>query len=223
VPIKINHKVIGGLFLANKLNNERFTLEDEEVLFTLAYQASVAIENAKLYEEVQQLAITDGLTGLLNHREFRRRLEEGVEGSKRYHRPISLLMIDIDHFKYFNDTYGHQVGDQVLKTVGEIIKTHVRVVDVCARYGGEEFAVIVSESGIQPALALSERIRSTIYAYPFKHDGIKSQLSVSIGIASFPQDANSAEELIKKADDALYTAKRTGRNKVCCYKPPPSD
>lgn len=218
VPIKMNHKVIGGLFLANKIDDERFTLEDEEILFTLAYQASVAIENAKLYEEVQQLAITDGLTGLLNHKEFQRRLDENIEGSKRYRYPVSLLMIDIDHFKHFNDTYGHQVGDQVLKTVGDIIKAHVRVVDVCARYGGEEFAVILREADIPPAVVLSERIRSAIYAYPFKHDGIRSQLSVSIGVASFPQDANNAEDLIKKADKALYIAKRAGRNKVCCYK-----
>jgi len=115
------------------------------------------------------------------------------------------------------------VGDQVLKTVGDIIKAHARVVDVCARYGGEEFAVILREADIPPAVALSERIRSTIYAYPFKHDGIRSQLSVSIGIASFPQDANNAEDLIKKADEALYTAKRTGRNKVCCYESPQPD
>lgn len=223
VPIKMNHKVIGGLFLTNKSNNERFTLEDEEVLFTLAYQASVAIENAKLYGEACQLAITDGLTGLLNHREFRRRLEDGVEGSKRYQHSLSLLMIDIDHFKHFNDTYGHQVGDQVLKTVSDIIKTHIRVVDVCARYGGEEFVVILRETDMSSAVVLSERIRSTIYAYPFKHDGIKSQLSVSIGVACFPQDAKSAEDLIKKADDALYTAKRTGRNNVCRCQSPQSD
>ncbi len=216
VPIKINHKVIGGLFLANKAGDERFTLEDEEILFTLAYQAAVAIENAKLYGEVQQLAVTDGLTGLLNHREFRRRLDEGIEGSKRYHYTISLIMIDIDHFKHFNDTFGHQTGDHVLKIVSDIIKTQSRVLDVCARYGGEEFAVILPETDTPGAIILSERIRSTVYAYPFKHDGIKSQLSVSIGIACFPGDATDAEDLIKRADEALYTAKKTGRNKVCC-------
>lgn len=218
VPIKMNHTVIGGLFLANKVNDERFTLEDEEILFTLAYQAAVAIENAKLYGEVQQLAITDGLTNLVNHKEFHRRLDENTEGSKRYQYPVSLLMIDIDHFKHFNDTYGHQTGDQVLKTVGDLIKAHVRVVDVCARYGGEEFAVLLRETDILPAVTLSERIRSTIYAYPFKHDGMRSQLSVSIGVACFPQDANNAEDLVKRADEALYAAKRTGRNKVCCCK-----
>ncbi|MFN3533364.1 MAG: diguanylate cyclase [Candidatus Brocadia sp.] len=218
VPVKMNYKVIGGLFLANKVNNERFTLEDEEILFNLAYQAAVAIKNAKLFKEVWQLAITDGLTSLLNHKEFHRRLDEYIEGSKRYQYNVSLLMIDIDHFKHFNDTYGHQVGDQVLKTVGDIIKEHVRVVDVCARYGGEEFAVLLRESDMPGVVAIAERIRSTIYAYPFKHDGIRSQLSVSIGIASFPQDAASAEDLIRKADEALYTAKRAGRNNVCCYE-----
>ncbi len=218
VPVKLDYKVIGGLFLANKVSNERFTLEDEEILFNLSYQAAVAIENAKLFGEVRQLAITDGLTGLLNHKEFQRRLDENIEGSRRYRYPVSLLMIDIDHFKHFNDTYGHQTGDQVLKTVGNVIKEYIRAVDVCARYGGEEFAVILRESDMPPAVALAERIRSTIYAYPFKHDGIRSQLSVSIGIASFPQDAAGAEDLIKKADESLYAAKRTGRNKVCCYR-----
>ena len=105
VPIKFDTTVVGGLFPANKASNERFTLEDEEILLTISYQASVAIENARLYGEAQQLAISDGLTGLLNHREFHRRLDENIEGSKRHNYTISLLMIDIDHFKKFNDTY----------------------------------------------------------------------------------------------------------------------
>lgn len=218
VPLKFNNTAIGGLFLANKANNERFTLEDEELLLTISYQATVAIENAKLYGEIQQLAITDGLTGLINYREFHRRLTETIEGSKRHHYSISLLMIDIDHFKIFNDTYGHQMGDQVLKIIADILKTQIRVVDVCARYGGEEFVMILRQTDNPQASSLSERIRSTIFAYPFKHDGIKTQLSVSIGIASFPKDADNAEDLIKKADAALYLAKESGRNKVCCCK-----
>ena len=178
--------ISGGLFLANKANNECFTLEDEEILLTITYQASVAIENARLYGQAQQLAVTDGLTGLLNHREFHKRLDETLEGSKRYHYMVALLVIDIDHFKKFNDTYGHQVGDQVLRTIADVIKSQIRTVDVCARYGGEEFAVIVRDTDTSQPLKLSERIRSTVYAYPFKHDGVRSQLSVSIGIASFP-------------------------------------
>lgn len=220
VPLVTNSRTVGGgLFLANKANDERFTLEDEEILRTIAYQASVAIENARLYGQVQQFAVTDGLTGLLNHKKFHKRLDEDIEGSKRYHYMVSLLMIDIDHFKNFNDNYGHQVGDRILKTIADVIKSQIRIVDVCARYGGEEFAVIVRDTDLSPPLKLSERIRSCVHAYPFKHDGVRSQLSVSIGIASFPKDANNAEDLIKKADEALYTAKETGRNKVCCYKP----
>jgi len=224
VPLITNSGTIsGGLLLANKANDECFTLEDEEILLTITYQASVAIENARLYGHVQQLAITDGLTGLLNHKEFQRRLDENIEGSKRYHYTISLLMIDIDHFKQFNDTYGHQVGDYVLQTVATIIQTQTRTVDVCARYGGEEFAVIVRDDDTFNSLILAERIRSAVYAYPIKHDGIRSQLSVSIGIACFPKDAGNAEDLIKRADEALYTAKETGRNSLCCYKPAQSD
>jgi diguanylate cyclase (GGDEF)-like protein len=219
IPIKINGKPIGGVFVANKAGNDGFTLEDEELLFTLVYQAAVAIENARLLETTHRLAVTDGLTGLLNHREFYRRLADYLKGAERYHYAISLLMIDIDHFKQFNDTYGHQMGDQVLKTIGDIIETQVRAVDVCARYGGEEFVVILSNADTAQSVIFAERIRSTIFAYPFKHDGIRSQLSVSIGIASFPQDADNIKDLVKRADEVLYSAKATGRNKVCCCKP----
>ena len=186
VPLVTNSSTVsGGLFLANKANGECFTVEDEEILLTITYQASVAIENARLYGQVQQLAVTDGLTGLLNHREFHKRLDETLEGSKRYHYMVALLVIDIDHLKKFNDTYGHQVGDQVLRTVADVIKLQIRTVDVCARYGGEEFAVIVRDDAASYPLVLAERIRSTVYAYPIKHDGIRSQLSVSIGVACF--------------------------------------
>ena len=224
IPLTINSgTVCGGIFLANKANDECFTLDDEEILLTITYQASVAIENARLYGQVQQLAVTDGLTGLLNHKEFHKRLDETIEGSKRYHYTVALLMIDIDHFKKFNDTYGHQVGDQVLRVVADVIKSQIRTVDVCARYGGEEFAVILRDDAASYPLVLAERIRSTVYAYPIKHDGIRSQLSVSIGVACFPKDADNAKDLIKRADEALYTAKETGRNKVCCYKPAQPD
>ena len=219
IPLTINSgTVCGGIFLANKANDECFTLDDEEILLTITYQASVAIENARLYGQVQLLAVTDGLTGLLNHKEFHKKLDETIEGSKRYHYTVTLLMIDIDHFKKFNDTYGHQVGDQVLRVVADAIKSQIRTVDVCARYGGEEFAVILRNGDVSYPPVLAERIRSTVYAYPVKHDGIRSQLSVSIGVACFPEDANNAEGLIKRADEALYTAKETGRNRVCCYK-----
>ena len=219
VPLVVNEGIVcGEIFLANKANNEQFTLEDEEILLTITYQASVAIENARLYEQVQQLAITDGLTGLLNHKEFHKKLDENIKVLKRYNYTISLLLIDVDHFKQFNDTYGHQVGDQVLKIIADVIKSQIRVIDICARYGGEEFAVISRDRVTPQPLILAERICSTVYAYPFKHDGVKSQLSVSIGIACVPVDADNAEDLIKRADEALYTAKKTGRNKVCCYK-----
>ncbi|HHT9106969.1 MAG TPA: diguanylate cyclase, partial [Candidatus Wujingus californicus] len=218
IPIIINNNIVGGMFVANKNSGETFKLEDEEILLTIVHQATIAIENATIYEEAHKLATTDSLTGLLNHREFRRRLEENIEGSKRYHYKVSLLMIDIDHFKEFNDTYGHQVGDRILKTIGSILMSHVRVIDTCARYGGEEFVVILKETEALGAVIVAERIHSSVNAYIFEHDGIKSKLSVSIGAASFPGDASDMEELIKKADMAMYLAKRTGRNKVCSYK-----
>jgi len=165
IPLTINSgTVCGGIFLANKANDECFTLDDEEILLTITYQASVAIENARLYGQVQQLAVTDGLTGLLNHKEFHKKLDETMEGSKRYHYAVTLLMIDIDHFKKFNDNYGHQVGDQVLRVVADAIKSQIRTVDVCARYGGEEFAVILRNGDVS-----YPRYLQSVYVPLFTH------------------------------------------------------
>jgi len=166
-------------------------------------------------EELEQLAVNDGLTGLYNHREFQRRLQVEIERARRYKHNLSLLMIDIDHFKRFNDTYGHQAGDVVLRLLALQMRSGVRTVDSVARYGGEEFVIILPEMTASMALTVAERLRKNIAANAIAiNKGHKVNVTVSIGVATFPEDADSKDELIAAADRALYAAKAAGRNKV---------
>jgi len=218
VPLKAKDEVIGVLNVNNKLpKGSVFVEEDANLLMLFATQAAIAIENAHLYEEVERLAITDGLTGLYQHRYFQEKLENEIRRGLRYNHPTSLLMIDIDHFKLLNDTYGHQVGDEVLKRLAEIFKSRAREHDTVARYGGEEFAIILPVTPKEGALSAAERLRKSIEATQFDVDGYSLRITVSIGVASCPQDARTREELIGKADKALYAAKRSGRNAVCYF------
>ncbi len=192
-----------------------FTEEDENSLFNFAFQA---FQTLSLQNEISKLAKTDGLTGLYNHRVFQERIKEEILRASRYKRTLFLLMADIDHFKKVNDTYGHQVGDMVLKTVAEIIKKNVRQLDFPARYGGEEFALILPETDCDNAYKVGERIRKAVEEHEFRlEDGRTFSVTISIGIACFPFDSKDREELVKKADQALYHAKKQGRNRVCLY------
>jgi diguanylate cyclase (GGDEF)-like protein len=213
VPLKIKDKSFGVLNVSNKTDNKPYTDNDFKLFQALASQIAINIENTKLYE----LSITDGITKLFIHRHFQVRLEEEIIRARRYNSPVSLIMIDIDHFKKFNDTYGHQTGDLVLIKVAETIKSTVRTnVDIAARYGGEEFAIILPETGKEEAALLAERLRKNIESkklFTNKYGELK--VTVSLGISGFPNDANNKSELISKADAALYKAKETGRNKLC--------
>ncbi len=218
IPLILRDKVIGGITVANKLDGAGYTQEDEDFLTLLAFQAAAAVEQFRLFEETQRQAVTDGLTGLFNHREFQKRLQEELDRCKRYGRDFSLLLIDIDFFKSFNDIHGHPFGDLILKEIASLIQKTVRTMDIPARYGGEEFAVIAPETTAENAKLLAERLRKTISAHPFLTPaGQQAALSVSIGLASFPLDAQDRESLIQAADQALYFAKESGRNCVCPY------
>jgi len=213
VPLKIKDKTFGVLNVSNKTGNKPFNENDLKLFKALAAQIAINIENTKLYE----LSITDGITKLFIHRHFQVRLEEEVIRARRYNSIVSLIMLDIDHFKKFNDTYGHQTGDLVLIKVAETIKNTIRTnVDIAARYGGEEFAIILPETSKEESRLLGERLRKNIESETLstsKYGELK--ITVSIGIASFPTNASNKSELISKADAALYEAKETGRNKVC--------
>jgi diguanylate cyclase (GGDEF)-like protein len=161
-------------------------------------------------EELGRLSVTDGLTGLFNRRHLMETLVAEQRRAQRSKRPFSLLMLDVDHFKKFNDKFGHLAGDEVLLSVSGIIRKCARNVDFPARYGGEEFCVIVSESDIEGAVELAERIRAELEAVNFEGQ----KITVSIGAAEFPIDGETVDDLVANADAALYRAKRAGRNRV---------
>jgi diguanylate cyclase (GGDEF)-like protein len=184
-----------------------------ELLEVLGNQASTSIANAKFHEEIERLAITDGLTGLFNHRHFQERLSQEFNRLGRFSEPISLLIIDIDHFKEINDTYGHPAGDTVLKDVVNIVRKTIRNIDIPARYGGEEFAVILLGTDARGAMNMAERLRKAVMNTTFSAGKNIFKVTVSIGISTYPHGIRRKEELIERADKALYHAKRTGRNR----------
>lgn len=166
--------------------------------------------------ELEILAITDDLTKLYNYRYFQRRLTDELEKARQYQYEVSLIMIDIDYFKRFNDTYGHPQGDRILRMVAQIIKNTLRDDDIVVRYGGEEFAIILSRINKQEALEIAERIRKNIETHQFTlgQEGSVASLTISLGLATYPEDATSKDELVARSDYALYQAKERGRNKV---------
>ncbi len=191
-----------------------FKPEHQRLLESLALQIAAALQNAHLYE----LAMVDGLTGLFVRRYFDARIDEEIERSKRYGTPFSVVMMDVDDFKKLNDTYGHLVGDRVLKAIANVVKAQMRGVDTAARYGGEEIAVILPRTEMVGAYALAERIREVIAELRITTDEDPPKVlgvTASLGCAAFPESkASTGEDLVRRADRALYRAKKTGKNRV---------
>lgn len=202
-----------GVFALSSQKPRSFTAYHHHLLSILCNQASVLISNARLHLEMEKMAITDGLTGLLNHRRFQERLTGEFSRLERHPEPLSLIIADIDHFKRINDTYGHPVGDEVLQTVAEILKGMVREIDIVARYGGEEFAIALINTEREWAYRTAERIRKAIEENTFTIKGRDIPVTLSLGISSYPHDGKLKEEIIAKADLALYRAKGDGRNR----------
>lgn len=211
-PLLHEGRVLGTLRLHSS-RPETFTADDLRLLDAIATLASAALSNAMLFEKTQELAIRDSLTGLYVQRHFFERLREEHRRALRGNQPLSLLMCDLDHFKAANDRWGHGAGDLMLVRFAEILKETVEG-GLVSRYGGEEFAVLLSGTDKEKARHVAEQIRRAMETYPFTIRREKVQLTVSIGVASIPQDTLDEEELVRRADEALYRAKREGRNRV---------
>lgn len=225
IPLLVKGEARGVVTLVEpKVTDQGFPRERVLFLTTLANQAAIALENARLYDE----AITDGLTKVYVHRFFQYKLEEEVRLARRSGRPLTLLMLDIDHFKRLNDTYGHQQGDMALIEMARIMKTVVRVVDttaaqrrpdIVARYGGEEFMIILPETAMPDAMGVAERLRKTVEEFqftPVAGQEAPLKVTVSLGLAGWTTGL-SRETLIAQADKALYRSKHGGRNRVSVY------
>jgi diguanylate cyclase (GGDEF)-like protein len=181
-------------------------------------QLNVKIKELEIaQEQLRQLAITDGLTELFNHRYFKEHLEQELYRANRHHSEVSLIMIDIDHFKRYNDSYGHPAGDALLRTVGKLLKENIRKIDLAARYGGEEFCLVLADTNKAAAGLVAEKMRRLVEGYSFdsmqRHTG-NGRITISLGVATFPVDAGTSNELVKLADQRLYNAKQLGRNQV---------
>lgn len=213
----VREKMIGAILIARS-NKRRFTKEEMFELQTIADHAALTVENARLYDETRRLAHTDGLTGIYNRRFFDQKIREEFHRSLRHGHNFSLLICDLDNFKNYNDRFGHLAGDDLLVELSMIMKSNLRVEDLVFRYGGEEFAILLPQTEIIGAREIAERLRHSIEMCLFRIAGTKEtgRITISIGIATFPQDAKNTRALVEKADRALYIAKTT-RNRVAIY------
>jgi diguanylate cyclase (GGDEF)-like protein len=215
-PIIVEGKTIGLLNLdSDKI--DFFTPEHGERLRGFADQAAAAIEKARLFNEIQRLAITDGLTGIFNRGHLLKLAESEYERARRYKRPLSAIMVDADNFKRVNDQYGHPTGDVVLQNLAQLLRQNLRTNDVLGRYGGEEFLILMPETGYQSALEVARRIRHQTETTPMSNADQPVTITVSLGVAACRTD-ETLDDLIRHADEALYAAKAAGRNCVRGYR-----
>jgi diguanylate cyclase (GGDEF)-like protein len=189
-----------------------FDPEDIQPLESVADICAAAIQNANYFERMRQLAYVDGLTGIHNRRFFEMRIVEELERASRFQGRMSVIMVDIDHFKRLNDEFGHLLGDEVLRGVAGILKQQLRKMDMVCRYGGEEFAVVVPETTGENAVTVAEKLRRQVEGYPFP--GVPRPVTISCGVADYPIHGVTRDEVVAAADGALYMAKQAGRNRV---------
>ncbi len=217
VPLKAKDKVNGIILADNFITKKPISKDDLRMLIMLANQAGLAIENSQLYEKTLITAHQDSLTNLWNHGYFQYLLAVELERAKATETPLSLIMIDIDDFKIYNDSLGHQTGDKILKNIADLIKNQSRKMDYVCRYGGEEFAVILPYTDRKETFLIAERLRENIAKHPFSKEEVqpKKCITASIGLASFPEDGDSPSKLIAHSDHALYEAKNKGKNNTC--------
>ena len=215
IPLVFDKKLIGGICFYTKKDMDYSSFRYFDImiselltLFKMKYQ----------YTEKEFMSVLDGLTGLYNRRQFEIGLEQELNRTKRHPSDFSLAILDIDFFKKVNDTYGHQYGDYVLRTVADIMKQTFRKTDLLYRYGGEELVIVMPETNIEGATIPVQRLRRMIEDYNFEYNGVKSKVTISIGLTMNYQNLNTSAEILKSADEALYKAKETGRNRVVLYE-----
>ena len=205
-----------GLTIFYRRAPQAFSEQEITKLESIVQYAAINIDKTILFHTTKELAYTDGLTGVFNRRYFDQRYFREIVRARRYERSLSVLMIDIDRFKLYNDTFGHLMGDEVLRKVANVLELNLRRADVLCRYGGEEFVVILPEINAEQACLVAEKLRNAVINVDFAGEEKmpSHQVTISIGVSSFPQCGDSEQAVLQRADDALYRAKKTGRNKV---------
>ena len=216
MPLAVHGYAWGVLALERDAPREPFVRGDYEDIQVLVDHLTILLENMRLYRQAAEMAVRDSLTGLLNHRRLHERLKEELSRALRYHHPMTVLMIDVDYFKRYNDTFGHQQGDELLRILAETLRQNVRQSDIVGRYGGEEFAIILPETDKHSAGVLARRLCEVVANTPFPGHpgGSPVRCTISIGVASYPEDGFAISDLVAAADAALYRAKRFGKNRV---------
>lgn len=213
VPILGEGQTIGCVHLMSAIPNA-YTFDQQRLVNRLVRLASVGVQNARLHTKTLELAETDSMTGLLSNRAYQVRLEDEFKRAQSGKRSLSLLILDVDFFKHVNDTYGHPQGDELLKQLGVVLRKHGRKSDVCCRYGGDEFVMLMPETIKAEAASVAERVRKTVEETWFQLEDATARITVSGGVASYPQDVSTKQALVKASDAALYAAKQGGRNNV---------
>jgi len=219
-PMIYSERLQGIIGAGEKLQFQNFTEADFEIFHILVNIISISIGNSHMFQEIKTLSLTDAMTGLHNYRYFEDRLKEELNRAKRHKKNVSLMIMDIDHFKNYNDTLGHQAGDEVLRTIGKVLRETIRDEDIVARYGGEEFCIILPGIEKKGIPILGERVRKKIETEKFFKEEVQpgGQVTISIGTSTFPEDASDYRTLVENADKALYQAKNAGRNQIKVYE-----
>ena len=217
IPLMIEKEIV-GLLNINDVGQDSFDVGDLDFILNLSEFIAMSISNAALYEQTNKLEVTDGLTGISNRQSLVKSLQIEFERSKRYNSPLSLIILDVDHFKDVNDTFGHQKGDEILIAFAALLKKACRTNDIAARYGGEEFLMILPQSNAQGAFKIAERVREEMMKISFTGNESNFAVTVSCGVAEFNKDYESINKLIAAVDQALYEAKNGGRNRTILGK-----
>ena len=210
-PLTFGQKVLGVLAIDGV---EQRNQEFDRLLYIVANFCAVAVNNGRMYEQAAELARRDGLTGLFNHATFQSNLAEMLRNAKQTAQPVSVVISDVDHFKQFNDRYGHQAGDFVLRSVADLWKQMVPAGAIVARYGGEEFVCLFPNTGLEEAAQHAESLRFALENADLEFNGSSLRVTASFGAACFPANGETSADIIREADAAMYAAKRAGRNRV---------